>query len=71
MTSRAVQAIAKVHNVSSAVVGMRWIVQQNLTIVTATADAAYDIEDLDAVFSFALTAAEMDALSAVKAPTHT
>jgi len=71
LTDKTVAAIAKVHNVSSAVVGMRWIVQQNLTIVTATADAAYDIEDLDAVFSFALTAAEMDALSAVKAPTHT
>jgi diketogulonate reductase-like aldo/keto reductase len=46
-------------------VGMRWIYQQNHTIVTATATEEYDLEDLIGVFSFVLTDAEMTSLSAV------
>ena len=45
---------------------MRWIAQQNLTIVTAVNSTKFDTEDIRTVLTMdALTAAEMKALSAV------
>jgi len=59
-----VKAITKKHNVSSAEVAMRWIVQQGHAIVTASAVAAYDVEDITGIFKFGLTADEMAKLTA-------
>lgn len=60
-------AIGKVHNVSAAQVAFRWLIQQNISAVTAAHNPAYITEDLD-VFSFELTAAEMATLSALGPP---
>lgn len=59
--------VAKGHNVSAAEVGMRWILQQGMTLVTASSKAQYDTEDIHGVGAFALTDAEMAELSAVNA----
>lgn len=59
--------VATAHNVSAAEVGMRWILQQGMTLVTASAKAEYDIEDIHSVWTFVLTDAEMAELSAVNA----
>jgi 2,5-diketo-D-gluconate reductase A len=54
-----VQAIAKAHGgISPAQVALRFLVQQNITVVTAAMNPAYQREDMD-VFSFSLTEAEM------------
>ena len=58
-----VKQIASAHNVSGAQVGLKWIVQQGHTFVTASGESAYDVEDLD-LWSFTLNATEMAALSA-------
>jgi 2,5-diketo-D-gluconate reductase A len=63
----AVIAIGKAHNVSAAQVAFRWLIQQNISAVTAAHNPAYIKEDLDA-FSFDLTAAEMATLSALGPP---
>eukprot|EP00041_Stephanoeca_diplocostata_P009327 m.143366 g.143366 ORF g.143366 m.143366 type:complete len:312 (+) comp17696_c0_seq3:130-1065(+) len=57
-------AVGKAHNVSAAQVALRWLVQQNITVVTAAHNASYIAEDID-VFSFTLTPAEMAALAAI------
>ena len=57
-------AIGKAHNVSGAQVALRWLVQQNITAVTAAHNPAYIAEDID-VFSFELTPTEMDTLSKI------
>ena len=59
-----VQAIAAAHGVSAAQVGLRWLVQQHIPVVTSATNVAYIAEDLD-VFSFNLTGSEMVALSEV------
>ena len=58
-------AVAKKHSVSPAQVALRWLVQQNITIVTAADEFDYIKEDID-LFSFALTAQEMAELAALK-----
>ena len=69
LSDKTVAAIAVAHNVSAAVVGMRWIAQQNLTIVTAVNSTDFVTEDISTVLTMdALTAAEMNALSAVSYP---
>lgn len=65
LTDKAVAAVAKAHNVSSALVGMRWIVQGGHPLVTATASQEYDEEDLQQLFGFQLTPTEMATLAAV------
>lgn len=59
--------VAKSHNVSAAEVGLRWILQQGMTLVTSSAKVEYDAEDIRGVWTFALTDAEMAQLSAVNA----
>eukprot|EP01047_Picozoa_sp_COSAG01_P037193 COSAG01_NODE_2942_length_6815_cov_103.694312_3_plen_65_part_00 len=56
--------VAAAHNVSSAQVGLKWIVQQGLPLTTAVWRLDYMLEDLD-LWTFNLTSAEMEALSAV------
>lgn len=56
--------IGKAHGVSPAQVAFRWLIQQNITAVTAAHTPAYIAEDLN-VFHFHLTAAEMATLSAL------
>lgn len=58
-------AIGKAHSVSPAQVALKWLVQQNITVVTAADNAAYIQEDID-LFSFELTAVEMATLAAIK-----
>ena len=61
----AVKKIAQAHGVSAAQVCLRWIVQQQgHALVTASAERAYDVEDLD-LFSFVLSALEMAELTAI------
>ena len=52
------------HEVSPAQVALRWLVQQDITVVTSADELDYIKEDLD-VFSFSLTPAEMTLLAAV------
>merc|ERR1719272_2395825 len=55
-------AVGKAHNVSPAQVALKWLVQQNITVVTAADNAEYIKEDID-LFSFELTVAEMATLA--------
>lgn len=59
-----VKRIAAVHSVSPAQVALRWLVQQEISIVTAADSEAYCAEDVD-LFSFELTTAEMGTLAAL------
>jgi 2,5-diketo-D-gluconate reductase A len=59
-----VVAIAKAHGVSPAQVALRWLVQQNISAVTAAHNPQFISEDLD-IFSFELTPTEMNALAAI------
>lgn len=59
-----VKAIAKVHNVSGAQVALKWIIQQNISVVTAANNPEYIEEDID-LFDFDLTQEEMRALSSI------
>ena len=56
--------VAAAHQVSAAQVALRWLVQQNITVVTAANELDYIKEDLN-VFSFALSAQEMRTLAAL------
>ena len=57
-----VAKIATAHNVSHAQAVMRWITQLGVPLVTASASAKYDHDDLG-LFSFNLTEPEMDSLT--------
>ena len=57
-------AIGRAHSVTAAQVAFRWLIQQNITAVTAAHVPEYITEDLD-VFSFELSANEMARLSAI------
>ena len=59
-----VKVIAATHQVSAAQVALRWLVQQNITVVTAGSNPQYIREDLE-LFSFELTAAEMTTLAKI------
>jgi len=65
LEDKTVARIAASHNVSSAQVGMKWILQAGHALVTASEKADYDEEDLD-LWSFVLSEDEMAQLSAVK-----
>lgn len=57
--------IADRHNVSAAQVALKWLVQRNITIVTAADNSEYISEDMD-LFSWGeLSAEEMTTLAAV------
>jgi 2,5-diketo-D-gluconate reductase A len=68
MTVPEVIAIAKVHGVSPAQIGLKWIVQQGLPLATAIWRLDYMKEDLDLWSWGNLTTAEMAQLSAVAKP---
>jgi diketogulonate reductase-like aldo/keto reductase len=60
-----VLAIAKTHNVSGAQIALKWLVQQEISAVTAVHQPAYVAEDID-LWSFGdLSDAEMAKLAAV------
>ena len=61
----AVRFIAARHNASSAQVALRWLVQQGISIVTATRSDAHMAEVLASAHGPVLTHHEMDALDAV------
>ena len=63
----AVIAIGKAHGVSAAQVAFRWLIQHNISAVTAAHNPAYAKENLD-VSSFELTVAEMATLSSLGPP---
>jgi len=66
-----VQSIAVAHNVSAAMVCLRWIVQQGMSVVVSSDEARFDREDLLAASTgspFVLSDAEMVRLSALRAP---
>ena len=51
-------------DVSAAQVALKWVVQQNISAVTAAHNPAYIAEDID-LWGFELTAAEMAELAAI------
>lgn len=59
-----VVAIGKAHKKSAAQVALRWLVQQNISAVTAAHNPAYIAEDID-IFDFELTVAEMATLAKI------
>lgn len=59
-----VKRIAAQHNRSTALVGLRWIIQHGMTVVSSSANADYQQEDLR-VFDFELSAKEMSELDAL------
>jgi diketogulonate reductase-like aldo/keto reductase len=62
-----VRTIAAAHNVSAAQVALKWLVQRNITVVTAADNPEYIAEDID-LFSWGeLSAEEMSTLEAVAA----
>ena len=60
-----VQNIAKAHNVSGPQIALKWLVQQNISVVTAAHNPAYIAEDIDLWSWGELTAAEMQTLAAI------
>ena len=60
-----VKAVAAAHNRSAAQVALRWVVQQGVVAVTRSDNLDFVTEDLQ-IFDFALTKAEMDALSEIR-----
>ena len=64
LTDPTVKRVAARHNVSTALVGLRWVLQHGLSVVTSATDPRYQREDLD-VYGFELSAADMAALDAV------
>ena len=64
MKDEVVLQIAKAHNVSSAVVALRWLVQSGHTFTTASMSEEYDLEDLSSL-DLVLTHEEMASLNAV------
>ena len=63
MKDEVVLQIAKAHNVSAAVVALRWLVQEGHTFTTASMSEEYDVEDLSAL-DVVLTHEEMARLNA-------
>jgi diketogulonate reductase-like aldo/keto reductase len=61
----AVVAIGKAHKVSAAQVALKWLVQQNISAVTAAHNPAYIAEDIDLWSWGELSAAEMATLAAI------
>eukprot|EP00658_Telonema_sp_P-2_P038065 TRINITY_DN27365_c0_g1_i4.p1 TRINITY_DN27365_c0_g1~~TRINITY_DN27365_c0_g1_i4.p1 ORF type:complete len:155 (-),score=57.98 TRINITY_DN27365_c0_g1_i4:339-803(-) len=59
-----VLAIAKAHNVSSAQVALRWILQKNATINTQSTNPAHLAQDVN-IFDFELTVEEMHTLDSI------
>jgi diketogulonate reductase-like aldo/keto reductase len=57
--------VAKAHGVSGAQVALKWIVQQNISAVTAAHNPAYIAEDIDLWSWGDLTEGEMAALAAI------
>lgn len=64
-TDPTVLSVAATHHVTAAEVALRWVVQQNISAVTAATKAEFAGEDLS-IFSFELSAVEMARLSAVR-----
>ena len=60
-----VNAIAATHNKSSAQVALRWVVQQDIVVVTASDNTAHLMGDLD-LFDWSLTQEEMAQLGALR-----
>ena len=57
-------ATGQAHNKSAAQVALRWLIQQDLAVVTASNEIAFDEADLE-LWDFSLTPSEMEALSSV------
>merc|ERR1712146_805253 len=60
-----VNTIGDAHNKSAAQVALRWLVQQDIVVVTSSDVSAYDDADLD-IFDWSLTEEEMAKLSALR-----
>ena len=70
LKEKVVLQVAKAHNVSAAVVALRWLVQGGHTFTTASMSEDYDVEDLS-VFDLVLTHEEMASLEAAGQPDPT
>ena len=64
LSDPAVRAVARTRGKSAAQVALRWLVQQNITFVTAGTNPDYLRDDLD-VFDFDLSKEELQTLAAI------
>ena len=61
-----VRAVAAAHNVSSALVCLRWVVQEGMLVAVSSSDGGYDRADLAAAAGgLVLSGAEMAELGAL------
>ena len=65
-----VKRVAAAHSVSAAAIGLAWVQQQGMVMVTSTDNAAYAKEDL-AIDALTLSGAEMAALAVDARVIHT
>ncbi len=64
LTDPTVKKIAVRHNVSTAVVGLRWVLQHGMAVVTSGSNPAYQHDDLT-VFDMELSHDDMAELDAI------
>ena len=65
LTDARVKRIAKRNNVSTALVGLRWILQHGLAVVTSSSRKDYQVEDLTVFTDLKLTPEEMEVLDQI------
>lgn len=66
LTDPTVRRIAKSNNVSTALIGLRWILQHGLAVVTSSDNPNYQSEDLTVFTALNLSAADMAQLDAIR-----
>jgi len=65
LTDARVKRIAQRHNVSTALVGLRWILQHGLSVVSRSSNAGHQAEDLTVFAALELTQEDMDVLNEI------
>lgn len=60
-----VKEIARVHNKSTAQVALKWVLQQDIVVVTESNNEAHEVQDLE-LFDWSLTDKEMSLLAAIR-----
>lgn len=65
LNNPSVKAVAATHNKSSAQIALKWLVQQNIVVVTSSNEFKYDISDQQ-LWDFALSKDEMEKLASVR-----
>eukprot|EP00966_Prymnesium_polylepis_P107865 2497770-Prymnesium_polylepis.1 len=61
-----VQAVAATHNRTAAAVALRFVVQEGAALVTSSDKESHDLDDINSVFNFNLSDAEVAQLAAIR-----